>query len=142
MSRAEGRDSAGTTTAPVGSRPVWAEIDLGAVRHNASLLHRLAAPAALCAVVKADGYGHGAVAVARAALEGGATWLAVATAEEGVGAARGRRRPPVLLLSEPRRRVDGRRRRAGLTLTLYTRPWRRAAGEAARPTPAWPPMSM
>ena len=66
------------------SRPAWAEIDLAAVRHNAALLRRLAAPAALCAVVKADAYGHGAVAVARAALEGGATWLAVALVEEGV----------------------------------------------------------
>src|SRR5262249_5977991 len=36
----------------------------------------------LCAVVKADGYGHGAAPVARAALAGGATWLAVATASE------------------------------------------------------------
>ena len=38
--------------------------------------------AELCAVVKADGYGHGAVPVARAALAGGASWLAVATADE------------------------------------------------------------
>jgi alanine racemase len=44
----------------------------------------LASHAQLCAVVKADGYGHGAVPVARAALAGGATWLAVATAEEAV----------------------------------------------------------
>jgi alanine racemase len=42
----------------------------------------LAAPAALCAVVKGDGYGHGSVAAGRAARRGGAAWLAVATAEE------------------------------------------------------------
>ena len=68
----------------VRSRPAWAEIDVAALRHNAALLHKAAAPAALCAVVKADGYGHGAVVVAHAALDGGATSLAVATVEEGM----------------------------------------------------------
>jgi alanine racemase len=60
-----------------------ARVDLAAVRHNcARLAGELRDGAALCAVVKADGYGHGAVRVARAALEGGATWLAVAAASE------------------------------------------------------------
>lgn len=59
-----------------------ARIDLGAVRHNAALLAREAGRARLMAVVKADGYGHGAVPVARAALEGGAAALAVATVGE------------------------------------------------------------
>ncbi len=44
---------------------------------------RAVAPAELCAVVKADGYGHGAIAVAQAALDAGATWLGVALVEEG-----------------------------------------------------------
>ena len=52
-----------------------ARIDLGAIERNCARL-----PGELCAVVKADGYGHGAVA--EAALAGGATWLAVATANE------------------------------------------------------------
>jgi alanine racemase len=82
-------------------RPAWADIDLDAVRHNASLLVRVSAPAALCAVVKADGYGHGAVPVAEAALEGGATWLAVALVEEGVSLRQAGIGAPVLLLSEP-----------------------------------------
>ena len=47
-------------------RPVWAEVDLGAIRHNAGVLAGLAQPGHLCAVVKANGYGHGAVPVARA----------------------------------------------------------------------------
>jgi alanine racemase len=81
-------------------RPAWAGVDLGAVRHNASLLARMARPSALCAVVKADGYGHGAPAVARAALEGGATWLAVALVEEGVALREAGIDAPVLLLSE------------------------------------------
>jgi alanine racemase len=61
-----------------------ARVDLGAVARNCAELARVAAPAALCAVVKADGYGHGAVAAARAAQAGGVPWLAVATAGEAV----------------------------------------------------------
>jgi alanine racemase len=59
-----------------------ARIDLGAIERNCARLAAVAAPARLCAVVKADGYGHGAVPAARAALAGGAPWLAVATAAE------------------------------------------------------------
>jgi alanine racemase len=69
-----------------------ARVNLSAIERNVALLAREAPKAALCAVVKADGYGHGMVPSARAALRGGATWLAVATALEardlraGVGA--------------------------------------------------------
>jgi alanine racemase len=59
-----------------------ARVDVAAIERNCAVLARMAAPAALCAVVKADGYGHGAVPAARAALAGGASWLAVATAGE------------------------------------------------------------
>lgn len=59
-----------------------ARIDLAAIRHNAATLARAAGTARLMAVVKADGYGHGAVPVARAALEAGTPALAVATARE------------------------------------------------------------
>ena len=62
-----------------------ARVDLGAVERNAARLRsRLTGGAELCAVVKAEGYGHGMVACARAALAGGASWLAVATAAEAV----------------------------------------------------------
>jgi microsomal dipeptidase-like Zn-dependent dipeptidase len=57
-------------------------VDAGAIERNCARLAAVAAPAALCAVVKADGYGHGAVPAARAARAGGARWLAVATAAE------------------------------------------------------------
>ncbi|HEX3839520.1 MAG TPA: alanine racemase [Acidimicrobiales bacterium] len=82
-------------------RRAWAEIDLDAARHNASLLTGLVGPAELCAVVKADGYGHGAVSLATAALAGGATWLAVALVEEGVALREAGIEVPILLLSEP-----------------------------------------
>jgi alanine racemase len=82
-------------------RPVWAEIDLDAIRSNVRALRALVAPAALCAVVKADGYGHGAVEVSRAALEAGADSLAVALVEEGVELRDAGIDVPVLVLSEP-----------------------------------------
>jgi alanine racemase len=64
-------------------RPTVAEIDLGAIAKNVECAARLAGPAAaIMAVVKADGYGHGAVPVARTALASGATWLGVAIPEE------------------------------------------------------------
>ncbi len=75
---------------------------------NAALLTDMAGPSAqLCAVVKANGYGHGATTAARAALRGGASWLAVATLEEAleiaeIAARRGAHGEgvPVLILAE------------------------------------------
>jgi alanine racemase len=80
-----------------------AEVDPGAISRNVARLAALAPGAATCAVVKADGYGHGAVTAAEAALAGGATWLAVATPEEAASLARAGIDPatPILLLSEP-----------------------------------------
>ncbi|MFJ8947016.1 alanine racemase [Streptomyces sp. NPDC102395] len=61
-----------------------AEIDLGAVRANVRTLRAKAPGAAFMAVVKADGYGHGAAPCARAAVEAGATWIGTATPEEAL----------------------------------------------------------
>jgi alanine racemase len=64
-------------------RRALARVNLAAIERNVARLGRaLRGSAELCAVVKADGYGHGAAPAARAALAGGATWLAVATAQE------------------------------------------------------------
>lgn len=63
-------------------RATIAQIDLGAIAHNVRLVKRCAGAAAMMAVVKADGYGHGAVQVAKTALDNGADWLATATAGE------------------------------------------------------------
>ncbi|WP_077489920.1 alanine racemase [Sinomonas mesophila] len=62
-----------------------AVVDLDAIRHNIGVLRKVAEPARVMAVVKADGYGHGAVPVARAALEAGASWLGVAHISEALG---------------------------------------------------------
>lgn len=82
-------------------RPAWADIDLDAIAGNARRLRQLVAPARLCAVVKADAYGHGAVPSARAALAGGAAWLAVALVEEALELRSAGIDAPLLLLSEP-----------------------------------------
>src|SRR4029079_837001 len=63
-----------------------ARVNLAAIERNVARLRRELAPSTgLCAVVKADGYGHGALPAGRAALAGGATWPGVATAREGEG---------------------------------------------------------
>lgn len=111
-------------------RPAWAEIDLDAIRHNASLLRREVSPAKLCAVVKAGGYGHGSVPVARAALEGGADWLAVALVEEGIELREAGITAPVLLLSEPVPEAMGELVAARLTPTIYTPEGLNALAEA------------
>jgi alanine racemase len=65
------------------SRRAQADVNIAAIERNCARLRtELHGGAALCAVVKADGYGHGAVQSARAALAGGASWLAVASAPE------------------------------------------------------------
>ncbi len=64
--------------------PVLARVDLTAIRDNVALLRDRAGGAAVMAMVKAEGYGHGLVAAARAALAGGATWLGVARLAEGL----------------------------------------------------------
>lgn len=125
------------TMCPVGtvpearSRAAWATVDLGTVRHNVRVLADLAAPAAVCAVVKADGYGHGAVPVARAALDAGARWLGVAVVEEGVELREAGIDAPVLVLSEvlPDALVPAAVH--GLTPVVYTRTGIEAAATAA-----------
>ncbi len=82
-------------------RPSWVEVDLDAIAQNAAAIAAEVAPATLCAVVKADGYGHGDIPVAEAAIRGGATSLAVALVEEGVRLRDAGIEAPILLLSEP-----------------------------------------
>lgn len=67
-------------------RPARAEarVDLGAIRHNVATLRERAGQAECMAVVKADGYGHGMLPSARAAVDAGAAWLGVAFVEEAL----------------------------------------------------------
>lgn len=82
-------------------RPSWIEIDLNAIEHNVREIRAAIGDAELCAVVKADAYGHGDIPVAEAAIRGGAGWLAVALVEEGVRLREADIDVPILVLSEP-----------------------------------------
>lgn len=79
----------------------WVEIDTSAIRENAAAILDFVDGPALCAVVKADGYGHGAVPVANAALAGGARYLGVAQVDEGVRLREAGIDAPIWVLSEP-----------------------------------------
>jgi alanine racemase len=98
----------------------WAEIDLAAVQHNVAHLRAEAAPARFCAVVKANGYGHGAAAVGAAALEAGADWLAVAQVDEAVALREAGIAAPLLVLSEPRVDEVDAAIAADVRLTVYS----------------------
>lgn len=80
----------------------WVEIDLSAIRNNVAVAKRRLKPGCrLMAVVKANGYGHGAVAIARTAIAAGASQIAVATVNEGVELREAGIEAPILILSEP-----------------------------------------
>ena len=111
-------------------RPAWAEIDSAALRHNISTLRSLVAPAALCGVVKANGYGHGALLAARAFIDAGAAGLAVAIVDEGVELRNGGITEPILLLAEAPADTLVDALEARLTLTIGSLDGARAARDA------------
>ena len=107
-------------TEPPGARPTWAQVDLDAIAANVTALKAQAAAPQLMAVVKADGYGHGAVPSARAALRGGADWLAVALVEEGEELRNAGISKPILVMTEPPPEHAPRILAADLTPAVYT----------------------
>jgi alanine racemase len=77
----------------------WVEINQAALAHNVRQIKQLLSPQTeLMAVVKADGYGHGAVRVAKTVLEAGASWLAIATLAEGIELRKAGITAPILML--------------------------------------------
>lgn len=112
-------------------RPSWIEVDLAAVRHNVAAIAAAVAPAAVCAVVKADGYGHGDVPVAEAALDAGADRLAVALVDEGIRLREADIDASVLVLSEPVGHAASEVVRWRLTPTVYRAEFLRALEEVA-----------
>lgn len=101
-------------------RPTEAVVDLGAIGRNIERLVEHIAPSMVCAVTKADAYGHGSVACSRVAIDAGATWIAVALVEEGIELRRSGLRAPILLLSEPRPGEMFEVVEAELTPTVYS----------------------
>jgi alanine racemase len=91
-------------------------IDLGAIRHNARRLLEALAGSELWAVVKANGYGHGATDVARAALEAGASALCVATVEEGAALRRDQPEARILVMGPTEEVAAAREARLEITV--------------------------
>jgi alanine racemase len=119
-------------------RRSWIEVDLTAVEHNVRTIAERIAPATLCAVVKADAYGHGDIPIAEAAIEGGASWLAVALVEEGVRLREADIDVPILVLSEPRIEDAADVVRQGLIPTVYSEEFVWHVAAAAEQTGALP----
>jgi alanine racemase len=88
---------------PIDGQPLnWSEIDVGALQENAAALRtHIGASVELIAMVKSNGYGHGAVLASRAFLAGGATWLGVSSPEEAVQLRASGIEAPVLLVGWP-----------------------------------------
>jgi alanine racemase len=96
-------------------------VDLAAVRHDVRRLRAVVGPdVAMMTVVKADGYGHGMLPVARAAREAGAGWLGVATVEEALALRQGGDQGPVLCWLTTPGQVYDEAVAAGIDLTAYT----------------------
>lgn len=113
-------------------RWAWAEIDLGAVAHNVRLLKGLTRPGTLfMAVVKSDGYGHGADRVAHEALHAGADRLGVATVDEAIALRSTGIAAPVQLLSEPPESAIPELLEHRLTPTVTSRQFAVALGQYA-----------
>jgi alanine racemase len=123
----------------VGEPLVWAEIDLDAIARNTRALKAAAAGSRLMAVVKADGYGHGAVPVARTALAAGAEALGVARLHEALALRRAGLTAPVLVFGHTPVDLAGEAVAHRLTLTVSSLPEAVRLSEAAldqgRPIP-------
>jgi alanine racemase len=114
-------------------RPTRAEIDLDAIRANCRALGALLPEATLhLAVVKANGYGHGDVEVARACLQAGVDRLGVALVEEGIGLREAGIEAPIVVLVELPAAAAKEVVAYGLTPSVYTMPGTDAVNEAAR----------
>ena len=120
-------------------RPAWVEIDLDALAGNLRVLRQRVGAAAILAVVKADAYGHGAVAVARALEREGADWLGVALVEEGARLRRAGVDLPILVLGTIQggeiEEVRAHRLTPAVSSLDQLRMWASAGGERAGAPP-------
>ncbi|HUY60709.1 MAG TPA: alanine racemase [Candidatus Dormibacteraeota bacterium] len=113
-------------------RPTWVEIDVAALSANVAEVAAAVRPAGLMAVVKADGYGHGALQVARTALRHGASWIAVATVAEGLALRNGGIAAPCLVLGHTPAWQVAAAVEAGLAITVFDHDVLRAMDGAGR----------
>ncbi|MEA2508829.1 MAG: alanine racemase [Actinomycetota bacterium] len=111
--------------------PLWAEIDLAALRHNVRLLGSLARGAEVMGVVKGYAYGHGNPASAKAMLEAGATRLGVARVAEGIHLRESGITAPIHVFTEPPPEAVGTIIDLALTPSVYTLAFARVLSAAA-----------
>lgn len=109
----------------------WAEIDLDALVHNFRLIQQRAGSAAVCAVVKADAYGHGDGMVARTLAEAGAAWFAVSSLAEARHLRREGIAQPILILGMTRPEYAAALAREGVTQAIYSPEYAEALARAA-----------
>lgn len=111
--------------------PVWAEVDLGAIRHNVRTLSALAPGAEVMGVVKGYAYGHGNPACARAILDAGASRLGVARLAEALHLREAGIDAPIHVFTEPPPGAVPMLIEHDITPTVYTEPFARALSVAA-----------
>ena len=110
---------------------VWAEIDLDALRANFRAVQKRAGDLPLCAVVKADSYGHGAVQCARVFAEEGAAWLAVSCLAEALQLRQARQKLPILILGHVQPEFAAALIEHHITAACYSLPQAKALSAAA-----------
>lgn len=110
----------------------WAEVDLDALLHNFTLVRRLAGKTPICAVVKADAYGHGDLMVCRTLEEAGAAWFAVSCLAEAKHLRRGGIRRPILILGMTQPALAAELAEQRITQTVFSPEYARALSAAAR----------
>lgn len=110
---------------------VWAQIDLDALRHNFRAVKKRAGELPLCAVVKADSYGHGAVQCAKVFAEEGAAWLAVSCLMEAMQLRRAGQTLPILILGHVQPEYAAQLIENRLTIACYSLPQAQAMSCAA-----------
>ena len=111
---------------------VWAEIDLDALRQNFRAIRKRAGEMPLCAVVKADSYGHGAVQCARVLAEEGAAWLAVSCLAEALQLRRAGLTLPILVLGHVQPGQASTLIANDITVACYAAEQAKALSDAAR----------
>ena len=116
---------------PAFEKHVWAEIDLDALRHNFRAVKARAGEMPLCAVVKADSYGHGAVECAKVFAEEGAAWLAVSCLAEARQLRKAGLTLPILILGHVEPGCTPVLIQKDITAACYSLPQAKALSEAA-----------
>lgn len=115
-------------------RDTWAEVDLDCIMDNiASVKQRLPQNVDIIAVVKANAYGHGDERVATAALEAGATYLAVAFLDEAIALRQKGIKAPILLLGASRAKDAHIAAQNHITLTVFQKEWLQEAKKHLNP---------